>query len=419
MKQFKHKKFIGLALIVFLVFMVLGKYTQSTAFTSSSRVYATTVVDKNTGNKVRFEVRKIKGDKYEVKNTETGDTYQANAQAGEDRSLSFKLPGTNGSSDGTIRITPSMVPGGDAKVEMTESDTYTQVEGGSEVIESSEASSSSSSSQVKSIIKDILESSSSSSGSDASSESSSNDPNKPNADIKTKTDVNGDKETTYIADYSTEDIKSITEAFGKWLYQSDYAKDAVLVQSSFDSITKVNDGSPTFLSFKAPKEKGSSQTITILANLINADGYEHITGVPSGIINGKEVSNYDFKDYKNTVDSFALGINDNSGKTADYSPRSSFRLYTLKDKKHAMYEDDAAEQKALFKDFSADDKTGGNYNGYNKLYKDLVDQDKDSYQIVLGSNGTVYYVTNYWKGNYDKKAVQTYKVAPDDMQETY
>ena len=54
-----------------------------------------------------------------------------------------------------------------------------------------------------------------------------------------------------------------------------------------------------------------------------------------------------------------------------------------------MYEDDAAEQKALFKDFSADDKTGGNYNGYNKLYKDLVDQDKDSYQIVLGSNGTV------------------------------
>ncbi len=54
MKQFKHKKFIGLALLVFLVFMVLGKYTQSTAFTSSSRVYATTVVDKNTGNKVRF-----------------------------------------------------------------------------------------------------------------------------------------------------------------------------------------------------------------------------------------------------------------------------------------------------------------------------------------------------------------------------
>lgn len=419
MKQFKHKKFIGLALIVFLVFMVLGKYTQSTAFTSSSRVYATTVVDKNTGNKVRFEVRKIKGDKYEVKNTETGDTYQADAKAGEDRSLSFKLAGSDGSSDGTIRITPSMVPGGDAKVEMTESDTYTQVEGGSEVVESNEASSTSSSSEVKSIIKDILESSSSSSDSDASSEASSNDPSKPNADIKTKTDVNGDKETTYIADYSTEDIKAITEAFGKWLYQSDYAKDAVLVQSSFDSITKVSDGSPTFLSFKAPKEKGSSQTITILANLINADGYENISGVPSGIIDGKEASNYDFKDYKNTVDSFALGINENSGKTADYSPTSSFRLYTLKDKKHAMYEDNAAEQKALFKDFSADDKTGGNYNGYNKLYKDLVDQDKDSYQIVLGSNGTVYYVTNYWKGSYDKKAVQTYKVAPDDMQEAY
>ncbi len=32
MKQFKHKKFIGLALIVFLVFMVLGKYTQKFYF---------------------------------------------------------------------------------------------------------------------------------------------------------------------------------------------------------------------------------------------------------------------------------------------------------------------------------------------------------------------------------------------------
>ena len=59
MKQFKHKKFIGLALIVFLVFMVLGKYTQSTAFTSSSRVYATTVVkfvrsrETNTKSKIR------------------------------------------------------------------------------------------------------------------------------------------------------------------------------------------------------------------------------------------------------------------------------------------------------------------------------------------------------------------------------
>ena len=38
-----------------------------------------------------------------------------------------------------------------------------------------------------------------------------------------------------LADYSTED--PLSEAFGKWHYQSDYAKDAVLVQSSFDSIT--------------------------------------------------------------------------------------------------------------------------------------------------------------------------------------
>lgn len=415
MKQLKHKKFIGLALIVFLIFMVLGKYTQSTAFTSSSRVYATTVVDKKTGNKVRFEVRKIKGDTYQVKNTETGDTYEADAQATEDHSLSFKLPSSDGSSEGTIRITPSMVPGGEATVEMTESDNYSQVDGGSQVREASSESSSSSSSQVKSVIDSIVGSSSSSSSeSDEASSSTSME-----ADIKTKKTVDGDEETTYIADYSKEDVQAISEAFGKWLYQSDYAKDAILVQSSFDSITKVDDGSPTFLSFEAPEEKGGKKKLSILANLINADGYDNVSGIPSGIIEGKEASNSEFRDYKNIVDSYALGIDGSSGKVADYSPTSSFRLYTLKDKKHAFYKDNAAEQDALFKDFSASDKTGGKYNGYSKLYDDLVNQNQKSYQIVLGSNGTVYYVTNYWIGKYDKKAHQTYEIAPDDMQEAY
>ena len=57
------------------------------------------------------------------------------------------------------------------------------------------------------------------------------------------------------------------------------------------------------LSFKAPKEKIATKRLPSLLISSMRDGYEHITGVPSGIINGKEVSNYDFKDYKNTVDS--------------------------------------------------------------------------------------------------------------------
>ena len=35
------------------------------------------------------------------------------------------------------------------------------------------------------------------------------------------------------------------------------------------------------------RKKVAAKRLTILANLINADGYEHITGVPSGIINGQ------------------------------------------------------------------------------------------------------------------------------------
>ncbi|MFR1099012.1 MAG: hypothetical protein ACLSDG_08715 [Streptococcus thermophilus] len=70
MKQFKHKKFIGLALLVFLVFMVLGKYTQSTAFTSSSRVYATTVLTRRQG--IRY-VLKSQGQGGQIRSQKYGD----------------------------------------------------------------------------------------------------------------------------------------------------------------------------------------------------------------------------------------------------------------------------------------------------------------------------------------------------------
>ena len=40
-------------------------------------------------------------------------------------------------------------------------------------------------------------------------------------------------------------------------------------------------------------------------------------------------------------------------------------------------------------------KLDGNYNGYNKLYKDLVDQDKGFLPNRSRPSGTVYYVTNY------------------------
>ncbi len=103
------------------------------------------------------------GDKYQKSSRRQGDTsrlmlFPAN------QFLSFKLAGTNGSSDGTIRITPSMIAaGGDAKVEMTDSSTAILRLRGSEVVESGETrSGSSNESKVKSIIGIILESSGSS-----------------------------------------------------------------------------------------------------------------------------------------------------------------------------------------------------------------------------------------------------------------
>ncbi|MGQ9411707.1 hypothetical protein [Streptococcus pluranimalium] len=66
----KNKKFIAGLLVVFLVFLVAGKYTQSKSMLNSNYVYATTVKDKKTGKEYRYEVELLDDKKAKVTKTD-------------------------------------------------------------------------------------------------------------------------------------------------------------------------------------------------------------------------------------------------------------------------------------------------------------------------------------------------------------
>ena len=95
MKQFKHKVY-RFSLDCLLVFMVLGKYTQSTALHRLQEFMPQPLSIRIPGTRCVLKFVRSRETNTKSKIRKTGDTYQANAQAGEDRSLSFKLPGTNG-----------------------------------------------------------------------------------------------------------------------------------------------------------------------------------------------------------------------------------------------------------------------------------------------------------------------------------
>ena len=70
-----------------------------------------------------------------------------------------------------------------------------------------------------------------------------------------------------------------------------------------------------------------------------------------------------------------------------------------------------------FKNQELAQKTEAKNNGYTDYYQNVVAQNQASYNIVLGTDGIVYVVTDYWQKN--SKADEVYKKAPSDMQKAY
>lgn len=114
-----------------------------------------------------------------------------------------------------------------------------------------------------------------------------------------------------------------------------------------------------------------------------------------------------------------LGEDLSSDNAESFQSTSAFRVYTLKDTslgKGGYTSND--EYKIVEKNVPSDKNMGATNNGYDYYYENLVDQSKDSYQIILANNGVVYYVKDYWIKDYfkDREKTPKYIKAPEDMQ---
>lgn len=418
----KDKKYIAILLVTFLVFVVLGKYTQSTALTSASVVYATTVKDKETGEKVRFEVRRLKNNKFKVTNTKTGKSYETKPQTIAENYLRINL-GDKNHQEGSLVLKKGISPLSQPTLEIQNSDKYEQVSktttistlSSSQLKEdnyddsSSSVSASSSSSDAKTTDKTSSSSTDGNKTDDSSSASSSNSSTSSSA---SKSSSRSEVKTIHLDNLTEQNIKDINKEFKNWLVSSKYGKDSVVVDGKFEGI--INTGATSTLFRIADSEDG-----LILGNLIGLYEGSISKGHDFYVKDKDNASAQDFIDYKNSFKIAMLGEDLSSDNAESFQSTSAFRVYTLKDTslgKGGYTSND--EYKIVEKNVPSDKNMGATNNGYDYYYENLVDQSKDSYQIILANNGVVYYVKDYWIKDYfkDREKTPKYIKAPEDMQ---
>ncbi|MGV3050909.1 hypothetical protein [Streptococcus hyovaginalis] len=546
----KQKKFIAGLLVVFLVFLVAGKYTQSKSMLNSNYVYATTVKDKKTGKEYRYEVELMDDKKAKVTKTdlETGKQTVFEEVYQEKPGKVIALPADRGT---RIQLAPPPLPWSGTKMAV-ESKNYSQADqqatrvatppkntakSSSTQTKTSQAAQSSqskaSSSQKE---KDDTAKSSASSSTDKSTKvtgtattskldiaaiakgdlssisgsyeganggtpfvfaadgtGSINNIDVTYTDFEesdgmatftatdfpgqftvipagmaTPKDVNGgsstifeaydddtkdrilvsgegfnvifleDSKTTASSSESKTETKSpsetkaseepvqftvtdtnnltadsaeaIAKAFGDWLFDSDYAKDSVLVQAQVDDTDSKVGVDPHFWQIKT--EDGPA-----LAYLYGQETGA-ISDIERAIVADKSSDGQALDDSRSEFDLTLLGNDLSSSQAEDFQSSAAFRLYTLKEVKQQRFDSTAEESEGLLanSDLSAEETTAAMDYGYVPFYEKKVDHAKPSYQIVLASNGKVYYVTDY---RITDKPAETYELAPNDMQKAY
>ncbi|MEQ9764194.1 DUF6287 domain-containing protein [Streptococcus sp. ZJ151] len=544
----KNKKFIAGLLVVFLVFLVAGKYTQSKSMLNSNYAYATTVKDKKTGKEYRYEVALVGDKKAKVTKTDLAsgkqtvfeEVYQGKPSDG------IKLAADDGAS---IHLMPPAVPWSEPKLEVNKPDyvqttkkatktsraadnhakpsssaaqgssTKTSATNSTAKKPSSETSTSVKTSQststqtesskidIAAIAKGDLSSMSGSyqgengktpftfnpdgtgkinnsdvtfidfsqtngvatfraedlpitftvvpagmatpsevSGSSSSMFAKFDDDSKDRAFVsgeginliylttpsktdakkaaKTETDdskVDSDKDKTVEYKVTNtnrlthESAAKIAKSFGDWLETSAYAKDSVLVQSQFDDTNSKSTLNPHF--WQLNTEDGPA-----IAHLYGAKSGD-IAAIEKTLVDGSDADGKALDASRSEFDLTLLGNDLTSSKAEDFQSTASFRIYTLKQPQAHRFDSTSDELKNLVDDDSlspSETSAAADY-GYVPFYEKKVDHQKPSYQIVLASNGKVYYVTDY---RLDDKSVrtlelETYQLAPADMQQTY
>lgn len=384
----QEKKFIVAVIAVFLIFMLVGKYSQSQALTSASVVYATTVKDKKTGKKVRFEVRRLKDNTFKITNTATGDEYISKPQTIAENYLRFRI-GDKNDPDATFDLKKDLAPWESPKLTLVESPKYNKT-------------------QQPPTVTNLPSSSirGSSSSSVEASNSGSNKKTPSPSDSSSSSDK--DKDLTNIS-LTSEDIDNVNFDFGQWLLSSKYGKGNVVTNGMADEINSTGAASTTFLYQNTSEGK-------ILTRLIGWPGGD-LSDSPSYYAEGKTMTYDEFLKYRDSFKIALLGTDMTSTMGEDYQAKSAFRVYTLKDKRAAGFYDYSKEYKELVDPVAPEEqKIGAMDYGYIYYYEHEVDHDKPSYQIFLADDGQVYYVKDYM---FDIRNPSTYELAPKDMQDAY
>lgn len=336
----KNKLFLTVLLLVFFIAVICGRTVSKQSLASKNQQYSVETVDNQSNKKVTFYCQRFDTNTFQVTNSE-GMVYisRLDDQLKNKNTLTFGLPNDMG----LLSLQGSMLPFGKGKLQLVRSERYRQLDDTSKVT-------------TVTPLSNLKES---------------------------KTPVESeDKVKNIKLQLTPRQVDKIIADFGKWLYFSHYAKNAVVVNELFAQY-QTNLDSPSILTVKTSQ-------YTILARVIGDDN----TDVSALRAN----DNYNYT---------LLGNNMSSSHYEDFQSRATYRLYHLRSKKHQYYNSIKDEETDLLNGSS----------DYVDFYKNQVNGDKSSYQIVLSDNGTVYYQKNF-------KPSQTlsdnhFIEAPEDMQKAY
>lgn len=220
-----------------------------------------------------------------------------------------------------------------------------------------------------------------------------------NSQVSITQSVNqGSEEVDYaetIEQLSEEEAKLVSQNFGKWLYESSYGQDAVTVRST--TLPTHGTGSAHVIT----KESDDGDILAGFGWTSMGSLEEASKGGSLNLV--EERDKYDLR---------LLGMKASSDQVKDFTDNAIlFKVYSLKDSTHAYYNSAQDEFEKLLKPRVPEDQlTGAAGMGQVYLAQNLLDKDKETYTILLASNGKVYYT---------KKDETVFQEAPEDMQEAY
>ncbi|ESV55522.1 hypothetical protein SAG0136_10060 [Streptococcus agalactiae LMG 14747] len=334
----KHQKLLAsLLLLAFFLGLLAGRYRQQLILKDPAKAYQVTTEDKQTGEEVIFQVQRFDDQRIKIQ-LSTGEVFASQiTDKRENGAWVIELP-DNG---GKLALQQSLLPWKEAQLGILTSEKYRTVDNTSKVVMVSEPNSLET--------NDLTE-------------------NQPKSETTVRTKLN----------LNAKAIDQVIEGFGKWLYDSSYGRDAVVVRGSFNDLSESIGEPVSVQAFKV-------DNLTVFAGL-----------------SGDDMTGFDNLDHQ--IQSYSTSLLDLNlkGKTlADFQTKAAFRVY-YHPSGHHYYASVKEEKERLVR------------TSYADFYQNQVDDQEDSLHFVLANNGRVYYAKEY-----GLVGSVTYTEAPSEMQSVY